>query len=118
MWRENYSGMDNFSAIEMAAIVAQQSRLAAVSARAMLRSAWQRSLPPQAHNPTGATPQGNATPDFSEQFLSLAVAELRKYNRATLVDGAAKLVLFCIRYMLDRDDTCCAVCSGALKTLA
>jgi hypothetical protein len=94
MWRENYGGMANFSATEMAAIVAQQSRLAAVSARAMVRSAWQRSFHPQACNPASASPKDSAAPDFSEQFLSLAVAELRKYNRATLVDGAAKLVLF------------------------
>jgi hypothetical protein len=93
MWRENYSGMANFSASEMAAIVAQQSRLAAVSARAMLRSAWQRHRLPNSHNGAEVPPKASAAPDFSEQFLSLAFAELKKYHRATLVDGAAKLVL-------------------------
>lgn len=93
MWRENYGGMANFSASEMAAIVAQQTRLAAVSARATLRSAWQRHRHSHGPNSAAASPRASAATDFSEQFLSLAVAELKKYNRATLVYGASKLVL-------------------------
>jgi hypothetical protein len=97
--------MANFSASEMAAIVAQQSRLAAVSARAMLRSAWQSRRHPNSHNGADAPPKAHAAPDFSEQFLSLAVAELKKYNRATLVDGAAKLVLLSLS-----SEIACCVC--------
>lgn len=82
LWREHYTGLDNFSASECAEIVSTHARLAWASVRGYARRALTTS--------SDAVDKGGG--DFGEQFLRLAYEEVQKYRRQNLVHAAAQMV--------------------------